>query len=218
MKVRRDSVSISSVLLTVALLCFLPASWNGAFSGHGGVAASKLDYGFRIAALMMNYVGFASLAIILIGLIVLWTGYIKRSRSAWVVMFVVVWLWAFPLFILPIASPIARGHSGLTFSEWVYDAISGPGLSRNVAELVLIFSAMLAALLLPIKRFFGNRGSEEPVHRPSVRLASFSLISVLLFVTALYAWIRVGVLYEIPTSALNSTQRLPSPPPPATFR
>ncbi len=218
MKARPDCVSISSVLFTIALLCFVPVSWNSAFSRHDGVATSQLDDGFREAAVIMSYVGFASLAIILIGLIVLWTGYIKRSRSAWLVMFIVVWLWAFPLFILPIASPIARGYCALTLSEWLYDAISRPGLTRDVMQLALIFSLMVLALLLPIRRFFGARGAEEPIYRPSAKFLGFLMIGVLVVVVALYAWIRVGVVYKIPVTELNSTQRLPPPPPPPTWK
>jgi hypothetical protein len=46
---------------------------------------------------MTHYLGVACRAIILIGLIVIWTGYVMRARSAWLVMFVVTWVWAFPL-------------------------------------------------------------------------------------------------------------------------
>jgi hypothetical protein len=119
---------------------------------------------------------------------------------------------AFPLLVLPLFG----GKISVTFSEWLYDAISEPGLARTHSESLLIFSLMVVALLLPIKRFFVAREVEEPIHRPSARLVGFSLIGVLVIVMALYAWIRVGVLYQIPASELSSTQRLPSPPPPPT--
>jgi integrase len=34
--------------------------------------------------------------------IVAWTGYLNRIRWAWLVMFIIVWVWAFPVMILPI--------------------------------------------------------------------------------------------------------------------
>jgi hypothetical protein len=98
----------------------------------------------------MSDLSVVCLAIILIGLIVIWTGYVKRARSAWFVMFVVAWIWAFPLLVLP----LFRGRVVLTFSEWLYDAIYQPGSDRTWAELVLIFLLMVIALLLPIKSFF----------------------------------------------------------------
>jgi len=39
------------------------------------------------------------MALISIGLIVTWTGYVKAVRSAWFIMFIIVWFWAFPLFL-----------------------------------------------------------------------------------------------------------------------
>ena len=106
MRVRADSVLISSVLHTVALLCLIqPALWNYS-SGRNRALLAQLDEGFRAEAHTAHYLGIASLSIILIGLIVLWTGYVKRSRSAWLVMFVIVWFWAFPLFMLPFISAL----------------------------------------------------------------------------------------------------------------
>jgi hypothetical protein len=211
MKVRPDSVSISSVLLTFALLWLIPASLANALSGHDKVALARLDTGFRAAAQSMSYLCFANLAIILVALIVVWTGYIKRARSAWLVLFVVVWLWAFPLFVLPFASALARG---VVVPSFLYHAISAPGFARSTVELILIFALMVVALLLPVKRFFGVSEVEETSYRPSPRLTGLSVAGFLVILIALVAWIRVGVLYEIPISNLDSTQRLPSPPPP----
>jgi ABC-type Fe3+ transport system permease subunit len=214
-RIRADSVSISSVLLTIALRCLIPASWGNAWSGHNEVVLAQLDAGLRAAAATMSYVGFASLAIILIGLVVLWTGYVKRDRSAWFVMFIVVWLWAFPLFMFPFVSALVHRNIVLTFSETLYDAISGPGSPRSAVESVLTFSLMMIGLALPMRRFFGHREVEQPIHRPSSRVVGVSVIGALCIMIALYAWIRVGVLYEIPVTEISSSiQRLPSPPPP----
>jgi hypothetical protein len=214
MRTRADSVSISTVLLTIALLCLIPASWGNALSGHDKVVLARLDAGLRAAAETMSYVGFASLAIILIGLIVLWTGYLKRDRSAWLVMFIIVWLWAFPLFMFPLVSALVHRNIGLTFSETLYDAIAGPGSPRSAVESVLTFSLMMLGLLLPIRRFFGHREVEQRIHPRSARVVGVFFIGALVIMMALYAWISVGVLYEIPVTELGSAQRLPSPPPP----
>jgi hypothetical protein len=122
-------------------------------------------------------------------------------------MFVVAWIRAFPLLVLP----LFRGRVVLTFSEWLYDAIYQPGSDRTWAELVLIFLLMVIALLLPIKSFFLVREIEEPTHRPSLKLIGGSTATVLLSMTALLAWIHFQV-YEIPPDALSSWQQLPPPP------
>jgi hypothetical protein len=211
MRIRTDLVSISSLLLTVALLYYIPASFGSLLSAHDKAALARLDPGFQAAAQTMSYLGFASLAIILVALIVVWTGYIRRSRSAWLVLLVVVWLWAFPLFVLPWVRGIVVPR---LLSELMYDAILAPGFARSIAESILIFALMVAGLLLPIKKFFVARDIEEPSDRPSARFIGLSIAGFLVVTIALFAWVRIGVLYEIPLSELNSTQRLPSPPPP----
>ncbi len=208
-----DSVSASSVLLTIALLCSVPSSLANALATHDKVAIARLDAGFQAAAQSMSYLGFASLAITLVALIVVWTGYIRRSRSAWLVLFVVALLWAFPLFVLPFVREIVAPR---LLSELIYDAIWAPGLARSILESILIFALMATGLLLPIKQFFVARSTEERTHRASARLIGLSIAGFLVAMIALFAWIRVGALYEIPLSELNSTQRLPSPPPPPT--
>ncbi|MGA9805045.1 MAG: hypothetical protein WBQ46_17495 [Terriglobales bacterium] len=97
-------------------------------------------------------VGFASLAIILIGLIVAWTGYLNKIRWAWLVMFVIVWMWAFPTMILP----ILQMRKGISLTEWFHTAIREPSPYRDLAVIVLMFSLMVIALVLPIKGFFGR--------------------------------------------------------------
>jgi hypothetical protein len=128
-------------------------------------------------------------------------------------MFIVVWVWAFPLLVLP----LFESRHTLSIPEWLYTAIYYPGSARIWAELVLIFLLMLVALLLPIRRFLVVREVEEPIYRPSLRLIGLSFVGVLVIIIVLFTWIRLGVLYEIPVSGLNWTQRLPSPPAPPTW-
>ena len=166
------------------------------------------DNGFRGEAQSV-----ASLAIILIGLIVVWTGYVKRSRPAWFVMFVIVWFWAFPRFILSIIPLLIRERSSFTFPELLCDAIQGPGFPRDVVELHSAFLLMVIGLALPMGRFFIARKANEPVHLPSRRLAVSLLIGIPVAALALYCWLRVGVLYELPTAQLNTFFLQPPPPP-----
>ena len=115
MRIRRDSVFISSVLFTIALLCLIPPCLANAMTGRSRTALQELDAGFRAAAQLMGELGIVSLAIIFIGLIVTWTGFIKGVRWTWFVMCIIVWAWAFPLLILPflghtIVSRLQRIH------------------------------------------------------------------------------------------------------------
>src|SRR5215471_11002582 len=210
MRVRADSVLLASVLHTIAVLCLIRPALSNYFAGSDKAQLAKLDPGFQAAAQSAHYLGLSCLAVILIGLMTVWTGYVGRSHSAWFVMFVIVWFWAFPLFTLEFVSEIVHRRLVLTFSETLYDAMSEAGIPRIAVESVLIFSLMVIALLLPIKRFFIAGKAEEPPRRPSARLVGLSVTSVLIILIGLYAWIRIGVLYEIPVAELNSTQRLPS--------
>jgi hypothetical protein len=163
MKLRPDSVFISSILHTIALLFFVhPALWYyGAPSSPA--AMPELDPSVQGEMYADHYFGVASLAIILIGLIVVWTGYAKRSRPAWFVMFVIVWFWAFPVFIVP--SPLVRGYLTLTLPEFLYDGIAGSGMTTQIVRSMLMFFIMVIALALPMGRFFIARKANEPVHR-----------------------------------------------------
>jgi len=210
LRIRRDSLFISSLLFTIALLCMVPWSLRAALADHDKVALQAFDAGFRAETETMGDLGIASLAIISIGLIVLWMGYIKRERWTWPVMFIVAWIWAFPLLVLP----LFKGKIVVTFSEWLYSALYHSGFPRTWTESVLIFLLMVIALLLPIRSFLLVREIKEPFNRPSPRLVGFSLMGVLVIVIALFSWIRIGAIYEIPLTELNSTQRLPPPPPP----
>jgi hypothetical protein len=156
----------------------------------------------------MRDLGIAGLTIIFIGLIVTWTGYVRRVRSAWFVMFVVVWGWAFPLWVLP-----AVRYRAITLSEWIYTAIHQSGISRTAAEAVLIFCIMVIALLLPIRSFFLPRKSEPSDHGPSPKFIGISVVTLLVLVITLLVWVHTPV-YEIPPEMLRLWQQMPPPPPP----
>jgi hypothetical protein len=220
MKIRRDVVFASAVLFTVALLCALPTFTRTALEGYSSMSEThQLCCGLYLRT--MGDLGVASLAIIFIALIVTWAGYAKGLRSAWFIMFAVVWIWAFPLLALPL--PLFKRASALTFVEVLYGALHGYQYPRILVKAILIFSLMVIALLLPIKSFFVSRGIREPSRSLSPRLIGFSVAGALVIAIALLAWIDFRA-YEIPSAWLNNGQQLVgidtplSPPPPSRAR
>ena len=156
---------------------------------------------------------FACFALILIGLAATWMGYVKMRRFAWLVIFVIASICVFPLFVVPWVSPLLHRGLELTFSEFLYDAIDDWGPPRALLVSILIFSAMLVGLLLPIKKFFGSHGRDEPTRLISIRFVGFSAAGILVILTGLYAWVRVGVAYDIPARQLSWGLEAPPPPP-----
>jgi hypothetical protein len=208
MRIRTDSAFVSSVLFTIALGCLVPMFWANVITSHDEIWLAKLDDGYqRLAAQRTSDLSVVCLAVILIGLIVLWTGYIKRARWTWAVMFVVVWVWAFPLLVLPL---FQSGH--LSIAQWLYTVIYYPG-SASWAKSPLPFLLMVIALLLPVRSFFLDAEGPRPIHRRSPKLIGGSVAVVLLAMVALLAWIRLRS-YEISPTALYSWEQLPPPPPP----
>ena len=146
MKIERSLALLPSVLFTVALLWLMPSffgdAWAWRYTGEiDSVTQSKYLAPF----------GFASLAVILIGLVVVWTGFIKRAIWTWVVMFVIVWVWAFPILILPLLQDKVALPS---LSDWLSAAATEHGAIRRLTEDILAFTLMVIALILPIKSFF----------------------------------------------------------------
>jgi hypothetical protein len=209
MRIRLNLVSISSVLFTVALVCLIPTFWANVITQRDMIWLAKLYAGYRLAAQTTSDLSVLCLVVILIGLIVIWTGYIKRARPAWLVMFVIVWAWAFPLMVLP----LFKHTLTLSIPEWLNTAIHQPGVARVWAESVLIFLLMVIALLLPIKPFFVIGETQKWSHRPSGQFIGRFVASFVVVVIALAAWIHFSV-YEIPLSELSSWKQFPQPPPP----
>lgn len=147
MRAQSRVVLVSSVLFTLALLCSIPGALGGAWTWRRSMIQVSEQ------AWLSNWlapIGFASLAIIFIGLIVTWTGYLQRNRWAWCVMAIIVLLWAFPLMILPLLQFTVVS----SMTEWFWTAINQPGPHREFGRGVLTFAMMVIALLLPIKSFF----------------------------------------------------------------
>jgi len=158
MRIRRDAVFISSVLLTISLVALVP---------HNLQYASTWQQRFfreTDRLWVQNYYmlfGFASLAVDLVGLIVIWMGYINGVRWTWFVMFVIVWVFAFPVYMLPVLLDWHAAES-VNWSGWFWGAIQSPGIERSYVKGPLDFLLMVVALFLPIKSFLrGPSGTPE---------------------------------------------------------
>lgn len=156
MKVRRDTVLISSVLFTIALVSLLPPFVRGALQRFDTTGREQLETGWRLYAEMWGNFDIASLAIVLIGLIVTWGGYLHKVRWTWFVMFVIVWGWFFPAMAYPDFG--YAWYKGLIptgeIPVFLLNAFGEPGIARSVAQEMIIFALMVIALILPMKSFF----------------------------------------------------------------
>ena len=151
MRIRHDALTLSSVLFTFALLIPMPAMLGNAWT----VPQTSLDIAGHVG--IQNYyapVGFASLAIIAIGLIVTWAGYIKGVRRTWFVMFSIAWGWVFPVLVLA----EFRWRNMLPIAQWPPLALKGRGPQLGFAGSVLTLLLMVVALILPAKAFILGRG------------------------------------------------------------
>ncbi len=152
MQIRRDLVFVSSVLFTIALVCVIPSQVSHVLGMHPPVSRG-LDERFSEHLFLFGHLGLFSLTIILIGLIVIWAGYVKRVRWTWFVMFIIVFGWAFTWFMLPLFKASWAG----TPLEFFLAAVREPGVVRNAAKSILVFSLMVIALFLPARSFFSQR-------------------------------------------------------------
>ncbi len=155
MKIRRDAVFISAVLFTIALLAFLPENliWASEWRRQSIIVTDWFSTGNLYTPL-----AFASLAISLVGLIVIWSGYVQRARWAWFVMFVIVWVYAFPVYIRPVLLKLP-----INLSAWFWEAVKEGGPARAYAKGTLVFLLMVVALFMPLKAFFQKRRIAQTV-------------------------------------------------------
>lgn len=122
-----------------------------------------MDSALASYAVLLGESGLADLALILVVLIVIWKGYVKKLRWTWFVMLIIVWGWAFPPLVLPIRAYF-RGFNLLDLLDlgrWM-SWTRGP---------IGIFVLMLAALILPVRSFFrkpgdGADGGPSQVNQP----------------------------------------------------
>jgi hypothetical protein len=158
------------MLLSLCLVTFIPGGLK--FASTWRQLAFYQVAGFRVQNFLMP-MGLFSLGFVTIGLTVLWTGYRKAERWAWFVMLIILLCFVFPSNALPVLLQMRGDNhrwsdlldlSG-AFREtgwWHCLAIAFSGLESIGIECmavwmvlgILVFLAMLIALLLPIKAFF----------------------------------------------------------------
>lgn len=170
MKIRHDAVAVSSILFTVAFLMLTPPVISSARSTHQtrfrNISSETEAAIPGDQVVIPNHrapLGIASLAIIAIGLVVTWAGYIKVVRWTWFVMFVIVWLWAFPVLMIQYFYPwIGVADFSQSLASTIRDSLHAEpfsSMSRAILETFLIFLLMLLGLVLPAKTFvLGRRG------------------------------------------------------------
>ena len=173
MKIRHDAVAVSSIVFTVAFLMLTPALIGTARVTHQSRFRDISNYPEAGIAwdqvVIPNHsapVGITSLAIITIGLVVTWAGYVKAVRWTWFVMFVIVWVWALPVLVLPNFYP--WGGVALTspsaFASMIRVSLhAGPFsfIARAILRAVMAFLLMVLALVLPARTFILGRGSPK---------------------------------------------------------
>jgi hypothetical protein len=156
MTIRLNSALISSVLFTIALGALVPhnieyaSTWRRRFFQEGRNFVQN----------QVMPLGFASLAVVAVGLIVIWAAYIKRVRWTWFVMFVIVWVFYFPAYVLPEILAIQAAES-VNWLGWLHNAMSQPGIDRAMLKVWLDFLLMLVALFLPARSFLGRKAGRD---------------------------------------------------------
>jgi hypothetical protein len=94
--------------------------------------------------------GFASLTVILVGLIVLWKGYLEEIRWTWFIMLIIVSVWAFPVLVLP---NLLHWKNMVPISEWFPNAIQQPGIERDFLKSITTCALLLIALIMSAASF-----------------------------------------------------------------
>jgi hypothetical protein len=108
---------------------------------------------------MFRLAGLDSLTIIIVALIIIWTGLAAGNRVAWVIMAVIVWVWALP----SMTWPVLRHGRRWTLSElreWVVVAWREDTFARTNLISTAMFLLMLVGLILPVKALFRTRKPE----------------------------------------------------------
>jgi len=152
MKIRWNATLISALLISLCLMSFIPGSLRFASTWRQLYFEAS---GYQEQNLQMP-LGFYSLGIEIIGLIVLWTGYRKKERWAWFLMLIILFAFNFPANVLTLLLKIQLAGSG-AWLLWFQYIQAGDWPSIWIAVGVLNFLVMLVALLLPIKAFFWTR-------------------------------------------------------------
>jgi fatty acid desaturase len=132
LRLRPNIFLVSSLLLTPAFFWLLPYVVRCAEASDD----------------MTRTAGLASLTVIIVALIVIWTWLAAGSRVAWVIMAVIVWVWAFPIMIFrPHIGPLSSSE----LKDWVVSAWRQDGFARVTLINPIMFSLMLIGLIVPVR-------------------------------------------------------------------
>jgi carbon starvation protein CstA len=140
MRIRPNIFLASSVLLTLGVLWLLPSTINC----------------IRATNTMYRLAGLASLTIIIVALIIIWTGLAAGNRLAWVIMAVIVWVWALPFMTLPVLLH-GRRWTLSELREWMVIAWREDTFARTNLIYTAMFLLMLVGLILPVRALFRSR-------------------------------------------------------------
>jgi len=175
MKVHCNSTLISALLLSLCLVTFIPEGLEDASTWKMPVIKLPCNGGIE------NYLmplGFITLGIVVIGLIVLWMGYRQRKRQDWIVMFIILLCYVFPTSVLQVLVHLyIHGHVMASFLELLLSAFRVKGwwccltspplyaVSIECGTFIIVahflrFLVMLFALFLPVKAFFWSRAKD----------------------------------------------------------
>jgi hypothetical protein len=143
-RIRPNILLVSSILLTLGVLWLLPSTIEC----------------IRTTNTMFRLAGLASLTIIIVALIVIWTGVAAGSRVAWVIMVVIVWVWALPAMTWPVLRH-GRGWTLSELREWVVIAWRDDTFVRTTLISSSLFLWMLLGLILPIRALLRG-GKQKP--------------------------------------------------------
>jgi hypothetical protein len=129
---------------------------------------------------MTRTAGLASVTVIIVALIVIWTGLAAGNRVSWVIMAVIVLVWALPIMTGPLLT-----HPRVLFSlsdlrDWVAFAWRGEHLSRTYFLSTVVFLLMLVGLILPVRALLriGKPKYLVPSAKESFRAMEITLIGI----------------------------------------
>jgi len=153
MKIRWDMTLVSALLLSLCLLGCIPGSLRLALNWQ------ELRFSCVVVQNFTMSIGLLRFGYVMIGLIILWTGYRKGERWAWFVMLAILLFFSFSVDVLPW---IMQFHTRTQWALWARGLQWCAWLRTGTALGVINFVVMLIALLLPVKAFFWTKTRSQP--------------------------------------------------------
>jgi hypothetical protein len=156
---------------------------------------------------MSRTYGFAALAITIVGLIVVWTELAAGNRVSWVIMAVIVLVWALPIMTWPLFTHPRVLLSLSDLRELVAFAWRGEHLSRTYFISTIVFLLMLVGLILPVRCLFriGKPKYPVPSAKESFRAMEISLIGIGIILGVLLLALQFKIWSEPPHDSRYGT-------------